>query len=151
MSNPNIKYRVELTPGQREELIEISKNGKKTAKQVNHANVLLMADDGAIAGRWRDVDISQALNIYINTVAAIRKKFAIEGIKLTLQRKKRETPPSPSKLDGKQAAHLIAINSEFNTKLADTAYSATPDSVAYGKYDLLTTISSTKYFSAPPR
>ena len=78
MSNPNIKYRVELRPEQREELIAISKNGKKTAKQVNHANVLLMADDGAVAGRWRDVDISQALNIHINTVAAIRKKFEIQ-------------------------------------------------------------------------
>jgi len=31
-------------------------------------------------------------------------------------------------------------NSEFTTQLADTAYKATPDSAAYGKYDLLTTI-----------
>ena len=51
MSNPNIKHRVELTLEQREELIEVSKNGKKTAKQVNHANVLLMADDQAEIGR----------------------------------------------------------------------------------------------------
>jgi transposase len=109
MSNPNIKYRVELTSEQREELIEVSKNGKKIAKQVNHANVLLMADDRAVAGRWRDEDISQELNIHINTVAGIRKKFVLEGVKPTLQRKKRETPPSPSKLDGKQEAHLIAI------------------------------------------
>jgi transposase len=109
MSNPNIKYGVELTSEQREDLIKVSKNGKKTAKQVNHANVLLMADDRAVAGRWRDEDISQALNIHINTVAGIRKKFVLEGVKPTLQRKKRETPPSPSKLDGKQEAHLIAI------------------------------------------
>jgi len=88
MSTPNIKYRVELAPEQREELIEISKNGKKTAKQVNHANVLLMADDRAVAGRWRDVDISQALNMHVNTVASIRKKFAIEGVKPTWQRRK---------------------------------------------------------------
>jgi hypothetical protein len=31
-------------------------------------------------------------------------------------------------------------NSEFTTQLADTAYKATADSAAYGKYDLLTTI-----------
>jgi Homeodomain-like domain len=109
MSNPNIKYRVELTSEQREELIEISKNGKKTAKQVNHANVLLMADDNAVTGRWRDEDISQALNMHINTVASIRKKFVLEGVKPALQRKYRETPPNPPKLDGKQEAHLIAI------------------------------------------
>jgi hypothetical protein len=43
MSNPNLKYRIKLSEEQRQELIEISKNSKKSAKQVNHANVLLMA------------------------------------------------------------------------------------------------------------
>ena len=48
MSNPNAKYRIKLSEGQRQELIEISKNGAKAAKQVNHAHVLLMSDDNAI-------------------------------------------------------------------------------------------------------
>jgi Homeodomain-like domain len=109
MSNPNLKYRIELSEEQRQELIEISKNGKKSAKQVNHANVLLMADAGAVAGRWRDEDISQALNMHINTVAGIRKKFVVEGVQPALQRKQRETPPTQSKMDGKQEAYLIAI------------------------------------------
>ena len=69
MSNPNLKYRIKLSEEQRQELMEISKNGAKAAKQVNHANVLLMADDNAVAGRWRDEDISQALSMHINTVA----------------------------------------------------------------------------------
>jgi hypothetical protein len=47
MSNPNLKYRIKLSEEQRQELMEISKNGTKAAKQVNHANVLLMADDNA--------------------------------------------------------------------------------------------------------
>jgi hypothetical protein len=102
MSNPNLKYRIKLSEEQRQELIEISKNGKKSAKQVNHANVLLMADDNAVAGRWRDEDISQALNMHINTVAGIRKKFVLEGVKPALQRKQRETSPTPPKMDGKQ-------------------------------------------------
>ena len=109
MSNPNLKYRIKLSEEQRQELIEISRNGTKSAKQVNHANVLLMADDNAVAGRWRDEDIGQALNMHINTIAVIRKKFVLEGIKPVLQRKLRETPPTPPKMDGKQEAHLIAI------------------------------------------
>jgi hypothetical protein len=48
MSNPNLKYRIKLSEEERKELIEISKNGTKAAKQVNHANVLLMADDNAV-------------------------------------------------------------------------------------------------------
>jgi transposase len=109
MSNPNAKYRIKLSEEQRQELVEISKNGTKAAKQVNHAQVLLMSDDNAVAGRWKDEDISQALNMHINTIAAIRKKFVLEGVQPALQRKQRETSPTPLKMDGKQEAHLIAI------------------------------------------
>jgi Homeodomain-like domain len=43
-----------------------------------------MSDDNAVAGRWRDEDISQALNMHVNTIAAIRKKYTLEGVKLAL-------------------------------------------------------------------
>ena len=109
MSNPNLKYRIKLSEEQRQKLIDISKNGRKLAKEVNHANVLLMADDNATAGRWRDVDISQSLNMHINTIASIRKKFVIEGVQPALTRKKRVGSPNSPKMDGRQEAHLIAI------------------------------------------
>jgi transposase len=109
MSNPNLKYRIKLTEEQRQELIEIAKNGRNSAKAICHANVLLMADDNAEEGRWRDVDISAALNLHVNTIASIRKKFVLGGIQPALERKPRASPPNPPKLDGRQEAHLIAL------------------------------------------
>jgi hypothetical protein len=109
MSNPNLKYRIKLTAEQRQELLEVAKNGRKSAQEVRHANVLLMADDNATEGRWRDVDISAALNIHVNTIASIRKKFVLGGIKPALERKLRSSPPNPPKLDGRQQAYLIAL------------------------------------------
>lgn len=109
MSNPNLKYRVKLTPEQRQELLEVAKNGQRSAKEIRHANILLMADDNAREGRWRDVDISEALNIHVNTISSIRKKFVLAGIKPALERKPRSSPPNPPKLDGRQQAHLIAL------------------------------------------
>jgi transposase len=109
MSNPNAKYRIKLSEEQRQELIQVSKNGTKAAKQVNHAQVLLMSDDNAVEGRWRDEDIGQALNMHVNTIASIRKKFVLDGVQPALHRKPRETPPLSPKLDGQQEAHLIAI------------------------------------------
>jgi transposase len=109
MSNPNLKYRIKLTEEQRQELLIVVKNGRKSAKEVRHANVLLMADDNAVEGQWRDKDISAAINIHVNTIASIRKKFVLAGIKPALERKPRATPPNPPKLDGRQQAHLIAI------------------------------------------
>ncbi len=63
MSNPNLKYRIKLTGEQRQEPLLVVKNGRKSAKEVRHANVLLMADDKAVEGQWRDEDISAALNV----------------------------------------------------------------------------------------
>jgi hypothetical protein len=37
MSNPNSKYRIKLSEEQRQELIETSKNGKKSVKPVGGA------------------------------------------------------------------------------------------------------------------
>ena len=91
MSNPNLKYRVKLTPEQRQELLEVAKNGQRSAKEIRHANVLLMADDHAREGRWRDVDISEALNLHVNTISSIGKKFVLGGIKPALEKK----PPIP--------------------------------------------------------
>ena len=109
MSNPNLKYRIKLSVEQRQELIDIARNGEKSAKEIRHANVLLMADDNATEGRWRDVDISAALNLHVNTIALIRKKFVLGGMKPALERKPRLIPPNPAKLDGRQQAHLVAL------------------------------------------
>jgi uncharacterized Fe-S cluster-containing radical SAM superfamily enzyme len=87
MSNPNAKYRIKLSAQQRQELVEISKNGNKAAKQVNHAQVLLMSDDNAVAGRWRDEDISQALNMHVNTIAATPKKVCTRRHQTSITKK----------------------------------------------------------------
>jgi len=54
-----------------------------------------MADDNATEGGWRYVDISSALNINVNTIASIRKKFVLAETKPALLRKPRSSPPNP--------------------------------------------------------
>ena len=43
---PAIKYKVELTPSQRSDLIEVSRRGKPLARTVKRALALLKADEG---------------------------------------------------------------------------------------------------------
>jgi DDE superfamily endonuclease/Homeodomain-like domain len=90
-------------------MVSLLRNVFAKVRCSHHAQVLLMSDDNAVAGRWRDEDIGQALNMHINTIASIRKKFVLDGVKPALHRKPRETPPTSPKLDGHQEAHLIAI------------------------------------------
>lgn len=54
-------------------------------------------------------EIAALLGMHINTVARIRRRFVQEGEVPALDRKRRETPPTPSIIDGHAEAHLIAI------------------------------------------
>ncbi|MBE9046259.1 IS630 family transposase [Pleurocapsales cyanobacterium LEGE 10410] len=102
--------KVLLDSGQRERLEKISHNGYAPIKKILHAQVLLMCDEGNQAQRkWTDEEISSALNIHLNSVVRIRKRFLQQGIEPSLNRRHRICPPNPLKLNGEQEAQLIAL------------------------------------------
>ena len=101
------KYIVRLSEEERSELKEIVKKLKGTSEKVRRANILLKADiDGP---HWTDAKIAEALSCRTRTVENIRLRFVTEGFEAVLNRKKRETPPRPKILDGKQEAEVIAL------------------------------------------
>lgn len=103
------KYKVILSEEQRERLRSITKNGHAAAKEILHAQVLLLADEDHPEGRWKDREISKMLGIHRNTISRIRRRFVEQGEAPALRRKVRTTPPTPPKLDGTKEAQLIAI------------------------------------------
>ena len=101
------KYIVRLSEEERSELKEIVKKLKGTSEKVRRANILLKADvDGP---HWTDAKIAEAFSCRTRTVENIRLRFVTEGFAAVLNRKKRETPPRPKILDGKQEAEVIAL------------------------------------------
>jgi transposase len=100
------KVVVRLTPPQRQRLRSLTRTGSAPARTLTHARILLLADadparpDGAIAA---------AVGVHPNTVATVRKRFARDGEAAAVQRKPRATPPVAPKVDGRVAAHLIAL------------------------------------------
>lgn len=105
---PN-QYPVQLTPEQRQNLEDITRNGYASAKKIRHAQVLLLSDRNCPGGHRIDSDIAATLGMHINTVARVRKAFVTQGEQPALERKLRETPPVPPKVDGRVEAHLVAI------------------------------------------
>jgi hypothetical protein len=101
------KYIVRLSEQERGELEEIVKKLKGTSERVRRANILLKAD--ADGPHWTDAKIAEALSCRTRTVENIRLRFVTEGFEAVLNRKKRETPPRPKILDGKQEAEVIAL------------------------------------------
>jgi len=101
------KYIVRLTVQEREELEQIIKKLKGTSQKVRRAQVLLKAD--ANGPNWTDSKIAEAYGCRTKTVENIRQRLVTEGFTITLSGKKRDSPPIPKKLDGKQEAQVIAL------------------------------------------
>ena len=101
------KYVVRLSKQERSLLRDIVKKLKGTSQKVRRANILLKADVGG--PNWPDAKIAEALSCRTRTIENVRRRLVTEGLDAVLNRKKRETPPTPKILDGKQEAEVIAL------------------------------------------
>lgn len=104
---PEKRYIVTLTDEERNVLTAIVSKGKGAAYRIKHAHILLNTDESVL--RKRDCEVAQMLSCHVNTVAGIRRRFVEQGFEAALERKKREHPPVPPKLDGRGEAQLIAL------------------------------------------
>lgn len=107
-STPN-QYPVVLSDEQRQRFEDLCANGHAPAKKIRHARLLLLSDRNRAEGPWTRTQVAQALGLHPNTVDKIRKRFVVDGEEPALNRKRRETPPTPAILDGRGEAHLVAL------------------------------------------
>lgn len=99
---PAKKYIVDLTSEERRELLELTRKGKQSVREVRRARILLKADEG-----WKDREITAALDTSSTTVERTRKRFVEGGLEKALNEDPR--PGQKRKLDGRGEAHLIAL------------------------------------------
>lgn len=95
------KYNINLNIQEREQLEQLSKKGKISARKYKRIQVLLMSEGG-----YSDVEIATALKISVDTIERVRKKFVQSGLAEALNEKPR--PGKPKKLIGSHEAFLIA-------------------------------------------
>lgn len=99
----NVRYIVELTDTEREELVALTHRGKASVRRVLRTNILLMADGRAHS----DEEISRALSTGTSTVFRTKRRFVEGGVEHALSEAPR--PGGRRKLDTKQEATLIAL------------------------------------------
>lgn len=112
---PAKRYRVTLSPQEREELNEMVNKGQGQARRLRRARILLMADEDQENGGWKDVDIAQALGAQVRTVERVRQKCVQEGLEAAL------THTRPKKTRGK------VLDGAAEARLAQLACSPAPD------------------------
>lgn len=101
------KYVVRLSEQERQTCLDVVKKLKGTSQKVRRAQILLMTDADGPA--WTDAQIAEAFHCRVQTVENLRKRLVTEGFEAALERKQRETPPTPPLLDGEKEAKLIAL------------------------------------------
>ena len=101
------KYIVRLSAEERAVCQEVIKKLKGSSQKARRAQILIKAD--ADGPGWPDAQIAEAYNCRVQTIENVRRRLVTEGFELALEGKKRETPPTPAKLDGEGEAKLIAM------------------------------------------
>lgn len=101
-------YKVTLSDEEKTFLNSLTSKGKGAAQKLNHAYILLKADQSEGGPGWGDKKISESFNISVPTVERIRKTFVQEGMEAALHR---QAPCRTRSLrfDGEKEAHLIAL------------------------------------------
>ena len=113
---PAKRYVVTLTPDERGRLEALTKAGKRSARAVTRARVLLLTDQGEGGPGWEDRRVAEVLGCGHRTVERVRERFVTDGLDAALTHHAPAKPPRTPVLDGKAEARLVAL-----------ACAATPD------------------------
>jgi transposase len=106
---PHKKYLVTLTPEERQQLRQLVSAGKRSARTLTRARILLQADQTDGGPAWEDARIVEALGCGLRTVERVRQRFVEEGLDAALTHKPQERPSRERRLDGAAEARLIAL------------------------------------------
>ena len=103
------KYHGTLMPEERKELETITTKGKRNARVIQSAYILLNCDNSNKNNSKKDKDIAEFLGITERTVENIRKKFVIDGYEIALNGKPSERVYERN-IDGETEARIIALS-----------------------------------------
>jgi len=105
-----MRYKVTLARGERLELLEITKKGKRSAQIIRNALILLNCDQGEYGGKKKSPDIASILQIGERTIDRVKKLFVEEGFESTVYGfNKSMARPQKRALDGDAEAHLVSL------------------------------------------
>jgi transposase len=106
---PTKRYLVELTSEERDQLTQLVSSGKRSARTITRARILLKADQASGGPAWHDDRIAEAVGCGQRTVERVRQRLVEEGLEAALNHKPQARPSVPPKLDGAGEARLIAL------------------------------------------
>ena len=99
------QHRIRLTVEERQRVERAVRSNKNSPRERTRARILLTADNEPA---WSDQLIARQVGACLNTVARVRRRFALLGLEGALhhaEQKRRKV----RRLDGRAEAHLVAL------------------------------------------
>ena len=103
------KYVVRLSTEEREQLSELICSGKRSARLLTKARILLKADVSEAGEGWSDGKIAEALDTSVANVERTRRQLVEEGLEVALTHKYNPRSAPRRIFDGAVEAKLIAL------------------------------------------
>jgi len=103
------KYVVRLGADERDRLNDLIRSGKRSARLLTKARILLKADVSDAGEGWSDSRIAGALDTSIASIERTRRQLVEEGSAAVLIRKYNPNSARPRIFDGVAEAKLIAL------------------------------------------
>ena len=97
----NVRYRVELSQGERDELKALLSAGKHAVRKLKRAQILLAADAGVT-----DEEMATSIGVSGSTIYRTKRRFVLGNLEAALSEEPR--PGARRKLSGKEEALLVA-------------------------------------------
>ena len=104
------RYNVRLSKDERATLKKLTTSGRGPARMFTRARILLKADQSEDGPGWSDEQISEALDVTVQTIERVRKQLVEEGFDAVLSRREYKQKVSRKKIDGDVEARLIALS-----------------------------------------
>ena len=105
---PSTKYIVTLTEEERTHLDSLTRTGRRAARTLSHAWILLKAEASEGGPAWTDEQIRATLGVGLATITRVRRAFVEEGVEAALHRRVSDRAHLRT-IDGASEAHLIAL------------------------------------------
>jgi len=99
--------KVTLTEEEQAQLRKMLASGSAAARKLNHARILLYADQDVEGLRRTDPQIAETVGVSLRTVARVRQRLVAEGFTAAVQPRPR--PHGAYTLDAQAAAHSIEV------------------------------------------
>jgi len=101
---------IKLSPEDRIELEKFSTKGIHSVRLVNRAKIILALDEANGPKKETQTQIATRIGTSYQTLSITKKDcLTAKTVAEFLQRKKRQTPPTPPKITGEIQTHIIAL------------------------------------------